>query len=375
MGSITAGTITGGTIQTASSGARVVLSSAAQGGLIGYGASDTYNPATGSGSYQVLWKKSDGKLYFGGGVGVLDENGETITGPTFSYGLSNLSPVTVPRANTLQWSKSSGSQAASLVGSASAQLLALADHITLAIPISSTDAYGLDLNLNGQHRMAADKFTIDSGGATGPTALTVQTSVSDGGVTTVHGGLNIGSATGAGVGQIKGSSSLQMTSGLFTGGLTVGGGSFLSGAGELNTTSHGTIGGGLNVGTASGATAGQVKASAGIYPSWGTGSAQIQTRDIVSLANNGVAQLVNATGDQFGLVLVMDATNGQEALYFIRGGAHATQEVSDPGAVYTNAAGGAASTNIYWSAGNNRYELENKIGSTQTYHVIFWSYS
>src|SRR6266508_3988546 len=40
---IDAFTITGATMQTATSGARVVLSAASFGGLVGYGASGTYN--------------------------------------------------------------------------------------------------------------------------------------------------------------------------------------------------------------------------------------------------------------------------------------------------------------------------------------------
>ena len=72
--------ITGATIQTGASGARVVLSSAAFGGLIGYGAIDTYDPSTGTGTYQVLWSKADGKLYAGSGNVVLDTNGITLNG-------------------------------------------------------------------------------------------------------------------------------------------------------------------------------------------------------------------------------------------------------------------------------------------------------
>lgn len=74
-GSMTAVTITGSTVRTAASGARVELSSAANGGLIGYGSSDTYDPSAGTGSYQVLWKKADGKLYAGGGNVILSSDG------------------------------------------------------------------------------------------------------------------------------------------------------------------------------------------------------------------------------------------------------------------------------------------------------------
>ncbi|MBK9944220.1 MAG: fibronectin type III domain-containing protein [Kouleothrix sp.] len=75
LGSITAGTVTGATIQTSTSGARTVMSSAANGGLIGYNNSDTYNPSTGTGTYQILWKKTDGKLYWANGIGALGDSG------------------------------------------------------------------------------------------------------------------------------------------------------------------------------------------------------------------------------------------------------------------------------------------------------------
>lgn len=96
MGSITAGTITGATIQTATSGARVVLSSAANGGLIGYGASDTYSTSTGSGTYQLLWKKTDGKLYFGGGKGILGVDGLSL------FGVDTTS-TTIDVARSITW--------------------------------------------------------------------------------------------------------------------------------------------------------------------------------------------------------------------------------------------------------------------------------
>ena len=135
-----------------------------------------------------------------------------------------------------------------------------------------------------------------------------------------------------------------------------------------------TVTGGLNVGTATGAASGQVRASAGVFPSYGAGTAQFQARDITSLANGGTAQLVNASGDEFGMVLIFNANNGQMAFYTLRGGAHATQEVSDPGAVFSPTSGTGSSTNIYWSAGNSRYELQNNTGGTATYRVIYFKY-
>lgn len=169
----------------------------------GIGKLSTYN----AGVEQVTFD-TDGKLKAGAGTVTLDASGVGITGPTFSYGLYNASPVTTPRVNMIQWSKSSGSQAASIIGSASAQLLLMADKITLAIPLSSSDNYGLNLQANGAHSLTADTFTIGFGGATGPNAFTVQTNALTGGSTSVLGGLNVGTATGAGAGQISTSGSV-----------------------------------------------------------------------------------------------------------------------------------------------------------------------
>jgi hypothetical protein len=71
-------TITGKIIQTDYSGARVVLSGDAHGGLIGYGTTDTYDPVAGTGTYQILWSEADGQFYAGGGNVILDDNGLTI---------------------------------------------------------------------------------------------------------------------------------------------------------------------------------------------------------------------------------------------------------------------------------------------------------
>jgi hypothetical protein len=79
---ITTLTLTGKSIQTATSGARAVLSGDTFGGFIGYGASDTYDPITGIGTYQALWSKNDGKLYAGTGNLILDSNGLRLNAPT-----------------------------------------------------------------------------------------------------------------------------------------------------------------------------------------------------------------------------------------------------------------------------------------------------
>lgn len=140
----------------------------------------------------------------------LDDNGMTIAGDGFTFDLSNLSPVTIPKPNRIEWTETTASQAAGIAGSDDGQLLLLGDRITLAIPVSASDSYGLDLNVNGAHRLDADTFAVTSGGSTGPVAFRVTTDVVSAAdsLTEVRGtleaeqGINVGSATGAGAGEI-----------------------------------------------------------------------------------------------------------------------------------------------------------------------------
>lgn len=57
------------------------------------------------------------------------------------------------------------------------------------------------------------------------------------------------------------------------------------------------------------------------------------------------------------------------AIYTLNGASHTTTELNDPFGTYTVTAGTASSTNIYWSAGNSRYEIENKRGATVTTRI------
>lgn len=79
-----------------------------------------------------------------------------------------------------------------------------------------------------------------------------------------------------------------------------------------------------------------------------------------SILNNGVTALGMSN---FGFVLFQSGNAGP-AIYAINGSLHTTNEVFDAGGTHTPTAGTATSVNIYWSAGNTRYEIENKRGST-----------
>jgi hypothetical protein len=107
------------------------------------------------------------------------------------------------------------------------------------------------------------------------------------------------------------------------------------------------------------------------------GTANIKFHDIANLADNGVAQLLHAAGhgpDVYGYIMVFES-DGCTAIFEVEGGNEVTREVNDPSNVYTPTAGVDGSTNIYFSAANDRYEIENKRGSVMTYHVIEFLYT
>ena len=91
----------------------------------------------------------------------------------------------------------------------------------------------------------------------------------------------------------------------------------------------------------------------------------------ITVANNAVAQLLDVASAY--TMCMIFATDASAATYFTRSGVHDTQEINDWAAVYSVTAGTASSTNIYWSAGNSRYELENKRGLTLTYYIYYFS--
>lgn len=89
----------------------------------------------------------------------------------------------------------------------------------------------------------------------------------------------------------------------------------------------------------------------------------------ITVANAAVAQVALEAAPN-ALIFVLDAT--RHAIYSLRGAANTTAEIADPVAVFTPTAGTAASTNIYWSAGNSRYELQNNTGATRTYAILIF---
>jgi hypothetical protein len=95
-----------------------------------------------------------------------------------------------------------------------------------------------------------------------------------------------------------------------------------------------------------------------------------RARQIAALANLGTAQLAWAANVQ-ALAFIVCQDDGHAAIYHLAGAANLVYELADPAATFTATAGTAASNNVYWSAGNARYEIENRRGGVRTYDVWF----
>lgn len=88
---------------------------------------------------------------------------------------------------------------------------------------------------------------------------------------------------------------------------------------------------------------------------------------MVTVANGGVIGLgPNTTA---GMLTVIDSEY-LSAIFNLRGTYLAVTEVSDPVGAFSAVAGTASMTNVYWSAGNSRYELQNNRGASRNYLIV-----
>lgn len=188
------------TISTAYNGARVTLSGDAFGGLIGYGATDTYDTTAGTGTYQLLWSKADGALYAGTGHIKLDTHGISID-QAGSY--ADNSAVNFMNGATVQskiWHFAGSPQSTLYLESDSPTSAGDGIVTMLASRLSGTtntwtvQAAGTGTGTSGNKIFGiingTERLTLNA------TGLTVTGDIS------TDGGLNIGSATGAGSGEI-----------------------------------------------------------------------------------------------------------------------------------------------------------------------------
>ena len=90
------------------------------------------------------------------------------------------------------------------------------------------------------------------------------------------------------------------------------------------------------------------------------------SQDAVTVANSGVTNLGPTTTRG---ILVITASGNESAIYSLNGSNNTTSEISDPLGVFSVTSGTASSINIYWSAGNARYELQNNRGASRDIKV------
>lgn len=69
-------------------------------------------------------------------------------------------------------------------------------------------------------------------------------------------------------------------------------------------------------------------------------------------------------------LFVITSRNNATALYTLNGTNGTTTEISDAANLFSDTKGNSGTINIYWSAANSRYEVENKIASAQTIQFL-----
>lgn len=89
----------------------------------------------------------------------------------------------------------------------------------------------------------------------------------------------------------------------------------------------------------------------------------------VSLDDAGKAA-ISTTDVVEGLALVIDETNNTQGAFFLQGAGNAAVEFGETGTAYGTTEDNDGTTNIYWDAGNSRYEINNETGGTVSYRVI-----
>ena len=130
--------------------------------------------------------------------------------------------------------------------------------------------------------------------------------------------------------------------------------------------------GGLAVGTESTTSAGEIKASGNVksdgafFPADDQGRVEYRNLALAAAGTSAVC----ATDKPYAFLFVAETdVVGQVAVYALHGGANAVSEISDPAGTY-GPASGASSYNIYYSAGNSRYEIQNNTGGARRFRIM-----
>lgn len=100
-------------------------------------------------------------------------------------------------------------------------------------------------------------------------------------------------------------------------------------------------------------------------------STDAQDKTVLGGVTSSVADstAISLGATPIGVLVVVNQSTGTAAMFLVEGAGHAVVLINDPAAAYSVTAGTAGRTNVYWSAGNSRYEVENKTGSTRILQV------
>jgi hypothetical protein len=137
-------------------------------------------------------------------------------------------------------------------------------------------------------------------------------------------------------------------------------------SGLTYSASNLSVGGGLNVGSASGAAAGEIRTSSSLVPGTGTRIKAFQ----FTLANGANVQIVSDEAKPNAVVLVMNISDANAAQYYLRGGWNGVAEMSDYAGDFSPTSGNAGTTNIYYDTSTASYRLQNNNGTPMWYNVI-----
>jgi hypothetical protein len=98
------------------------------------------------------------------------------------------------------------------------------------------------------------------------------------------------------------------------------------------------------------------------------GALEVDERASVADAGKVAISEVDAA---LGYALIQDVTNDTSAMVYLGGGANTVEILHDSGSGnnYTTTEDNDGTTNVYWDAGNSRYELNNETGGSVTYAV------
>lgn len=96
-----------------------------------------------------------------------------------------------------------------------------------------------------------------------------------------------------------------------------------------------------------------------------TSTFPVQSGGLKSIANNATATVAN--GGFNGIIMII-SSEGNVAMFYLRGAANNTQELLDISGVYSITQATATSTNVYHDGSN--YVIENKRGSTNNYTIF-----